>query len=36
MAGYGHRTGFLLVVIGYLLLAPLTAWPQQPKSGGTQ
>jgi ABC-type transport system substrate-binding protein len=35
MAEYRYRTGFLIAIVGYLLLAHLVAWGQQPKSGGT-
>src|SRR5918992_3880939 len=35
MTGYRHHAGFLLVIVGYLLMAQLAAWAQQPKSGGT-
>ena len=35
MTGYRHHTEFLLFLVGILLLAPFTAWAQQPKSGGT-
>jgi hypothetical protein len=35
MTGYGHHTGVLLFLVGFLLLAPLSAWAQQPKPGGT-
>jgi hypothetical protein len=35
MTGCRHHTGVLLFLGGFLLLAPLTAWAQQPKPGGT-
>lgn len=35
MTGCRHHRGVLLCLVGFLLLAPLTAWAQQPKSGGT-
>ena len=35
MTGNRHHPGVLLCLVGFLLLAPLTAWAQQPKSGGT-
>ena len=40
MTGYRYHAEFLLfltglLLTGLLLLAPLTAWAQQPKSGGT-
>jgi hypothetical protein len=34
MTGYGYHTGVLLFLVGFLLLAPLSAWAQQPKPGG--
>jgi ABC-type transport system substrate-binding protein len=35
MTGCRHHRWVLLCLVGFLLLAPLTAWAQQPKSGGT-
>ena len=35
MTGYRYRAAFLLFLVGLLLMAPFTAWAQQPKSGGT-
>jgi ABC-type transport system substrate-binding protein len=35
MTGCRHHTGVLLFLVGFLLLAPLTARAQQPKPGGT-
>ena len=34
MTGYRHRAGLLIAMVGYVLLAHLAAWAQQPKSGG--
>jgi ABC-type transport system substrate-binding protein len=35
MTGCRHHTAVLLGLVGFLLLAPLAAWAQQQKSGGT-
>jgi ABC-type transport system substrate-binding protein len=35
VTGYRHRTGFLIAIVGSVLLMHLAAGAQQPKSGGT-